>query len=92
MATSNADAIQCDIDSDHAIPADINDPSELAATLSDMIDMAYQAHTDCDIDSETECRGEKYGDGNAQEHCRLRDADATVKLLRRKAKGQEVSD
>ena len=65
-----------------AIPADINDLKSIAGTLADMLDMAYQAHNECDIDSETECRGEEYGDGHADEHCRLRDAKATVKLLR----------
>ena len=70
---------------ENAIPADINNPRSVASTLSDMIDMASQSHSDCDIDSDTECRGEQYGDGNAEEHYRLRDADATVKLLARKA-------
>jgi hypothetical protein len=73
-----------------AVPADINNPRSVAATLSDMINMAYQAHADCDIDSETECRGEQWGDGSVDEHCRLRDADATVELLERKAT-QEVT-
>ena len=64
------------------IPANINDLSSIRGTLSDMIDMALQAHHDCDIGSDTECGGEQYGDGSADEHCRLRDAEATVKLLR----------
>ena len=72
--------------SNNIVPADINDPRSLAATLADMIEMASQAHANCDIDSETECGGEQYGDGSADEHCRLRDADATVELLERKAK------
>ena len=75
--------------SNTAVPADINDPRSVAATLSDMINMASQVHVDCDIDSETECRAEQWGDGNVEEHCRLRDANATVELLRRKATGQE---
>jgi hypothetical protein len=69
---------------------DINNPRSVAATLSDMIEMASQAHANCDIDSETECGGEQYGDGSADEHCRLRDAEATVELLKRKAT-QEVT-
>ena len=72
--------------SNPAIPADINDLRSVAATLSDMIAMAYQAHNNCDIDSETECGGEQYGDGSADEHCRLRDAEATVTLIRLKHK------
>ena len=72
-----------------AIPADINDLQSIAGTLSDMIEMASQAHNNCDVDSETECGGEQYGDGSADEHCRLRDAEATVELLKHKAKGQE---
>ena len=75
--------------SNNIVPADINDPRSLAATLADMIEMASQAHNDCDIGSEDECGGEQYGDGNVEEHCRLRDADATVELLERKAKGQK---
>jgi hypothetical protein len=77
-------------DTDGIVPADINTPRSVAATLSDMINMAYQAHVDCDIDSETECGGEQYGDGSADEHCRLRDAEATAELLKRKAT-QEVT-
>jgi hypothetical protein len=73
-----------------AVPADINNPRSVAATLADMIEMASQAHADCDIDSETECRGEQYGDGSADEHCRLRDANATVELLERKAKEESI--
>tara|TARA_R100000306_G_C4304686_1_gene106996 strand:+ start:401 stop:631 length:231 start_codon:yes stop_codon:yes gene_type:complete len=72
--------------SNAAVPADINDPRSVAATLADMIEMASQAHNDCDIDSEDECRGEQWGDGSAEEHCRLRDANATVELLERKVK------
>ena len=72
-------------DTSGIVPADINNPRSVAATLADMIEMASQAHNDCDIDSEDECRGEQWGDGNAGEHCRLRDANATVELLRRKA-------
>ena len=72
--------------SDTSEPADINNPRSLAATLADMIEMASQAHNDCDIGSEDECGGEQYGDGNVEEHCRLRDANATVELLERKAK------
>jgi len=73
--------------SNPAIPADINNLQAIAATLSDMIEMAFQAHNSCDINSETECGGEQYGDGSADEHCRLRDAEATVALLR-KANGE----
>ena len=65
--------------------ADINDLQSIAGTLSDMIEMASQAHNNCDIDSETACGGEQYGDGSADEHCRLRDAEATVELLKHKA-------
>ena len=72
-------------DTSGIIPADINNPRSEAATLADMINMASQAHNDCDIGSEDECGGEQYGDGNVDEHCRLRDANATVELLRRKA-------
>jgi hypothetical protein len=71
------------------IPADINDLQSIAGTLSDMLEMAYQGHDNCDLDSETECGGEEYGDGSAGEHCRLRDAEATVERLRLKHK--EVS-
>ena len=73
-----------------AIPADINDLQSIVGTLSDMIEMASQAHNNCDIDSETECGGEQYGDGSADEHCRLRDAEATVKLLRLAASAPEL--
>ena len=72
------------------IPANINDLSSIRGTLSDMIDMALQAHHDCDIGSDTECGGEQYGDGSADEHCRLRDAEATVKLLRLAASAPEL--
>jgi hypothetical protein len=75
-----------------AIPADINDLQSIVGTLSGMIEMASQAHNNCDIDSETECAGEQYGDGSADEHRRLRDAEATIVLLRLKHKattGQE---
>jgi hypothetical protein len=70
----------------NAIPADINNPRSVASTLSDMIEMASQTHGTCDIDSETECGGEQYGNGSADEHCRLRDAIATLELLRLKHK------
>jgi hypothetical protein len=65
-----------------AIPADINDLQSIAGTLSDMISMASQAHSNCDLGSETECSGEQYGDGSADEHCRLRDAEATIEALK----------
>jgi hypothetical protein len=68
-----------------AIPADINNLQSIASTLSDMIEMAWKAHNNCDIDSETECGGEQCDDGSADEHCRLRDAEATVELLKHKA-------
>jgi hypothetical protein len=75
-----------------AIPADINDLQSIAGTLADLLAMASQGHDNCDLDSETECGGEEYGDGWAGEHRRLRDAEATIVLLRLKHKattGQE---
>ena len=74
-----------------AIPADINDLQSIAGTLADLLAMASQGHDNCDLDSETECGGEQYGDGSADEHCRLRDAEDTIVLLRlkHKATGQE---
>tara|TARA_R100001086_G_C11653958_1_gene208194 strand:- start:196 stop:420 length:225 start_codon:yes stop_codon:yes gene_type:complete len=68
---------------------DTNDLQSIAGTLSDMIEMASQAHSNCDLDSETECSGEQYGDGSADEHCRLRDAEYTIELLRLKHKATE---
>tara|TARA_Y100000310_G_scaffold119290_1_gene118030 strand:+ start:67 stop:264 length:198 start_codon:yes stop_codon:yes gene_type:complete len=47
--------------------------------LQEMLHMAQQPHSDCDWASDTECRAERYGDGNSDEHERLRRAEQVIK-------------
>ena len=45
---------------------------------SEFLEIAQYNHSDCDWQSDTECRAERYGEGTAEHHRVFRDASEAI--------------
>ena len=51
---------------------------DLFDSVLELLDVAQFNHSDCEWESDTKCRAEQYGDGNAGEHSYLRKAEQAI--------------